>query len=90
MFHLRTKSLVNIGLLPKEFTGKINFVGNTSKSGGYAFLLNKKYRIEMEKLVKKIEVVELSKGENFDRIFVNCLSFDFLPDTFLNRCYKWL
>ena len=75
-FHLRAKSLINIGLLPKEFEGKIDFVGNTSKSGGLAFLLNQKYRDEMESLVTKIDVIELSNGENFDRIFVDCLSFD--------------
>lgn len=74
-YHLRAKSLINIGLLPKEFEGKIEFVGNTSKSGGHAFLVNKNYRAEMENLVKEIEVVELSKGEDFDKIFVKCLSF---------------
>lgn len=74
-YHLRAKSLINIGLLPKEFEGKIDFVGNTSKSGGHAFLLNKKYRLEMENLVKEIEVVELSNSENFEKIFVKCLSF---------------
>lgn len=74
-YHLRSKSLTNIGLLPKEFEGKIDFVGNTSKSGGHAFLLNKEYRTEMEALVKDIEVVELSNGENFDKIFVKSLSF---------------
>lgn len=74
-YHLRAKSLINIGLLPKEFEGKIEFVGNTSKSGGHAFLVNKNYRHEMEELVKEIEVVELSKGEDFDKIFVKCLSF---------------
>jgi len=74
-YHLRAKSLINIGLLPNEFEGKIDFVGNTSKSGGHALLLNKKYRIEMEKLVKEIEVVELSNGENFDKIFIKSLSF---------------
>jgi uncharacterized 2Fe-2S/4Fe-4S cluster protein (DUF4445 family) len=75
-FHLRAKSLINIGLLPKEVAGKISFVGNTSKSGGHAFLLNQHYRSEMEQLVKEIEVIELSNGENFDRIFVDCLSFE--------------
>lgn len=74
-YHLRAKSLINIGLLPKEFEGKIDFVGNTSKSGGHAFLVNKNYRLEMESIVKEIEVVELSKGEDFDKIFIKCLSF---------------
>jgi hypothetical protein len=30
----------------------------------------------MESLVTEIDVIELSNGENFDRIFVDCLSFD--------------
>ncbi|MFL0194712.1 ASKHA domain-containing protein [Clostridium sp. WILCCON 0269] len=74
-YHLRAKSLLNIGLLPKGFEGKVDFIGNTSKSGGRAFLLNKGYREEMEKLVGKIGVIELSNGEDFDKVFVKCLSF---------------
>lgn len=74
-YHLRAKSLINIGLLPKEFEGKIDFVGNTSKSGGRAFLLNKEYRNEMQKNVGEVEVVELSNDENFDKVFIKCLSF---------------
>ncbi|MHC6179677.1 ASKHA domain-containing protein [Clostridium sp. JNZ X4-2] len=74
-YHLRAKSLLNIGLLPGAFKGKIDFIGNTSKSGGQAFLLNKNYRKEMEQLVNKVEVVELSNGEDFDKVFVKCLCF---------------
>ena len=74
-FHLRTKSLINIGLLPKEFDGKIEFMGNTSKSGGQAFLLNKTYRGELEKIVENVEVLELANFLNFDRVFVRCLEF---------------
>ncbi len=74
-YHLRAKSLLNIGLLPVAFEGKIDFIGNTSKSGGQAFLLNQNYRKEMEELVDKVEVIELSNGEDFDKVFVKCLSF---------------
>lgn len=74
-YHLRAKSLLNIGLLPKEFEGKIEFIGNTSKSGGQAFLLNKLYRNQMEKLVKNVEVLELANYTDFDKVFVKCLGF---------------
>ncbi len=74
-YHLRAKSLINIGLLPEEFEGKIEFIGNTSKSGGQAFLLNKAYRNQMEKLVKNVEVLELANYKDFDRVFVRCLNF---------------
>lgn len=74
-YHLRAKSLINIGLLPEEFEGKIEFVGNTSKTGGQAFLLNKSYRDEIKSLVKDIEVVELANCKDFDKVFVKCLGF---------------
>lgn len=74
-YHLRAKSLINIGLLPAQFDGKIEFLGNTSKTGGQAFLLNKDYRHEMEQLVEDIEVIELANYKNFDRVFVKCLGF---------------
>lgn len=74
-FHLRAKSLINMGLLPKEFEGKIEYVGNTSKTGGITFLLNTDFRNNMKEIVKKIEVVELANKESFDKIFVKALGF---------------
>ena len=74
-FHLRAKSLINIGLLPSEFEGKIDFVGNTSKSGGQIFLLNKSYRKKMESVVKDVDIIELANYKDFDKVFVQSLSF---------------
>lgn len=74
-FHLREESLLNIGLLPKEFKGKISFVGNTSKTGGEAFLLNTDFRESMSSLVKEIEAIELANQKDFDKVFVRELSF---------------
>lgn len=74
-YHLRAKSLINIGLLPIEFQDKIDFVGNTSKSGGQIFLLNESYREEMEKEVKKVDIIELSSYKDFDKVFVQSLNF---------------
>ena len=74
-YHLRAKSLIHIGLLPREFEGKVDFVGNTSKSGGKAFLLNTDLRRHMETLAGKIEGVELSNREGFDKLFLSALSF---------------
>lgn len=74
-FHLTAESLVTIGLLPPETAGRIQFVGNTAKSGGEAFLLNRDSRDEMQKMVAAVQVVELANCPDFDRVFVNCLSF---------------
>jgi uncharacterized 2Fe-2S/4Fe-4S cluster protein (DUF4445 family) len=74
-YHLRAKSLVNLALLPPELGDRVEFVGNTSKSGGKAFLLNEPSRTEMAALVAGISCVELANQENFDKLFVKCLSF---------------
>lgn len=74
-YHLRAKSLINIGLLPNEFKGKIQFIGNTSKSGGQAFLLNNNYRHQMKQIVEDVDVLELANYKDFDKVFVNCLGF---------------
>lgn len=74
-YHLRAKSLINIGLLPMEFEDKVDFVGNTSKSGGQIFLLNNSYREEMEQVVKKVDIIELSSYKDFDKVFVQSLGF---------------
>nr|WP_272936650.1 ASKHA domain-containing protein [Syntrophus gentianae] len=74
-YHLRTYSLINIGLLPREFEGRIEFIGNTSKSGGQAFLLNRAYRREMTEVAKAVDVLELANFEAFEKVFVHCLSF---------------
>ena len=75
-YHLREESLLNTGLLPAEFKGKIEFVGNTSKSGGRAFLVNRKAREEISELIKDIGVIELANYPDFDRVFVKSLGFE--------------
>ncbi len=74
-FHLQAKSLVNITLLPKEFEEKIEFVGNTSKTGGVAFLMNQEIREETKQIVQDICCVELSTIEGYNDLFVKCLNF---------------
>jgi uncharacterized 2Fe-2S/4Fe-4S cluster protein (DUF4445 family) len=74
-YHLREQSLLNIGLLPPEFAGKTAFIGNTSMSGGIAFLLNTHFRTRMTALVRKIDTVELACDKDFERTFIKYLSF---------------
>jgi uncharacterized 2Fe-2S/4Fe-4S cluster protein (DUF4445 family) len=74
-FHLREKNLLAIGLLPRPLEGKIRFVGNTSKTGGVAFLLNKGFREEMKRVVEAVRTIELADYPDFDRTFVNFMRF---------------
>ena len=74
-YHLKETNLIATGLLPQEFAGRINFVGNTSKTGGVAFLVNQGYRKEIEGVIRRIETIELANYPDFDRTFVNFLRF---------------
>ena len=74
-YHLRESSLLNIGLLPRDFTGKIAFVGNTSMTGSIAFLMNTDLRSRMQGLVPNIDKVDLSNDQSFERTFIKYLTF---------------
>ena len=74
-YHLKEKNLLKVGLLPLEFAGKIDFVGNTSLSGGQAFLLNRSARGEIAAMVENIRVIEPGQYKDFDKLFVSCLAF---------------
>jgi uncharacterized 2Fe-2S/4Fe-4S cluster protein (DUF4445 family) len=74
-YHLNEKSLLNTGLLPPDFGGKIRFAGNTSLSGAAAFLLNRGFRKKMEDLVSRIDPVDLSRDPRFEDRFVRYLDF---------------
>jgi uncharacterized 2Fe-2S/4Fe-4S cluster protein (DUF4445 family) len=74
-YHLRPESLVNIGIIPPELGDKLQFVGNTSKTGGRAFLLNHNFRGEMTELANRVKVVELATQDGFDRLFIKSMKF---------------
>jgi uncharacterized 2Fe-2S/4Fe-4S cluster protein (DUF4445 family) len=74
-FHLRTASLIHLGLLPKEFSDRVEFVGNTSKSGAQAFLLNRHTREQMKQTIARVEVLELANDPAFEKSFVQSLQF---------------
>ena len=74
-YHLRAESLITLGLLPPAFAGKIEFVGNTSKTGAETILLDRECRPETVLLAGGVEVVELAAVDGFDKAFVSSLGF---------------
>jgi uncharacterized 2Fe-2S/4Fe-4S cluster protein (DUF4445 family) len=74
-YHLRPESLITLGLLPSAFAGKIEFVGNTSKSGAAALLLNHSSRAELAAVAAGVEVLELAARPEFEKVFVAALGF---------------
>jgi uncharacterized 2Fe-2S/4Fe-4S cluster protein (DUF4445 family) len=74
-YHLRTATLVNLGLVPEAFADRVAFVGNTSQSGGRAFLVNAPSRDHMAALASQVRVLELANDPAFERTFVAALAF---------------
>ncbi|MEM5766739.1 MAG: ASKHA domain-containing protein [Bacillota bacterium] len=74
-YHLNPDSMLGIGLLPGAFRGKIEFLGNTAKTGSQMFLLNQATRRQIGGIIAGVAVLELANMDNFDRLFVKCLEF---------------
>lgn len=73
--HLSVDSLLGVGLLPKELGSRINYIGNSSKTGAMMCLISEEYRRIMEETASNIEYLELSTKEGYDRLFAKCMSF---------------
>lgn len=74
-YHLRTKSLLNLGMLPPGFGDRVEYVGNTSKSGAVAFLINRDTRRDVAEIVRSVTALELANAPDFQPTFVSALSF---------------
>jgi len=74
-YHLTVRSLVDIGLFPPEFAGKVEYVGNTSRTGAEALLTNADSRDTLERVVRTVDPVELANDEGFTKVFVAAMAF---------------
>ena len=73
--HLPEESLTGTGILPSEMAGKIQYVGNSSKTGAYMALLSQQVKGEMDELAQKMEYMELAETENYEKIFAKSMIF---------------
>lgn len=75
-YHLSPQSLFELGLLPRECTGRISFLGNTAHSGAQQLLLAATRRRELDSLSARVKGVELASSPDFEREFVQRLGFE--------------
>jgi len=73
--HLQPKSLVGIGLLPEELAERVTAVGNTSRTGAEALLLDREARTELVETVKNAVAIDLAHAPSFEKTFVSSLAF---------------
>lgn len=74
--HLPADSLIGIGLLPRSVKEKLVYVGNSSKTGAYLSLMSKRVQKEFEELAQKMEYMELAESEDYERIFIESMTFE--------------
>jgi len=74
-YHLTVRSLIDIGLFPPEFDGKVLYVGNSSQTGAEALLTHAPSREKLANLSREVEAVELANDEAFTKIFVAAMAF---------------
>lgn len=74
--YISMDSFFGVGLLPKEFERKVEYLGNTSLTGAYMALLDKNAIEYMTEISVETEFFELSKLEEYEKIFAKALRFD--------------
>jgi uncharacterized 2Fe-2S/4Fe-4S cluster protein (DUF4445 family) len=74
-YHLNEKSLVNIGLLPEQFAGKVSFAGNTSLGGAAALLMSTPLRERIKETAANVEKIELAQDSGFQDAFIKYMGF---------------
>lgn len=75
-YHLKEESIRTIGIIPNGFKGDIKFVGNSSVEGAKLSLLNQDKLLEMMEIKDRVEVVDLSSKDYFQKYFIEALNFN--------------
>ena len=73
--HLPADSITGTGILPFEVEDRIEYVGNTSKTGAYMALMSGTVKRQMEALAHDMDYLELGATDNYERLLSECLIF---------------
>ena len=73
--HINKESACEIGLLPKELSDRIEFVGNAAGKGASACLLSSEVKNLTGKICAKCEYIELSMDAFFRDEYIEMMMF---------------
>ncbi|MBQ7653443.1 MAG: DUF4445 domain-containing protein, partial [Clostridia bacterium] len=71
---LDIESCIEIGLFPKSFMEKTEFIGNSSLDGG-EMLIEKENRKKLGEIIKKCKLVELAGTDDFAKKYIENIDF---------------
>jgi len=73
--YVHPRYLVRLGFFPDLWLDRICLAGNSSKAGAVMALLSGNIRRRAEEVNSKVDYFELSRSDNFERLFVESMSF---------------
>ena len=65
-----------LGLIPREFDGKIKAVGNSSLGGALRYLINDDSKEKMELLLEHSSEIDLSTDADFNDLYMEHMFFE--------------
>jgi uncharacterized 2Fe-2S/4Fe-4S cluster protein (DUF4445 family) len=71
--HIDLQSAIGSGLLPEFEPEQVSVVGNTSLAGAYLALTDRSALEEMERIARRIEIVELNLDPEFEARYIENL-----------------
>ena len=76
--YVHPRYLVRLGFFPDLWLDRICLAGNSSKAGAVMALLSRNIRRRAEEVNCKVDYFELSRDSNFEKLFVENMSFAYL------------
>ena len=74
-YKLNLQKAMAIGMLPKEFAGRVEAVGNSSLAGAVKYLTERGGECEINKLINISEEIRLAGDEAFQDYYINAMFF---------------
>ncbi len=74
--YIDSKSTLKVGLIPEVKSENIIKIGNGAGLGAKIYLLDKKKKLQSEKIVENVKYIELSKSKEFQNYFMESMIFD--------------
>lgn len=75
-YQLNLEKAFHVGLLPKELSGRVKAVGNSSLDGAILSLTEKSAAAGMEQIVRAAEELHLSNDIDFNDLYIRFMGFE--------------
>lgn len=75
-YHINQDKAMVLGLIPKEFDGKIQAVGNSSLGGALRYLTQDDSKEKIEFLLRRSTEIDLSTDADFNDLYMEHMFFD--------------